>query len=103
MRRLGAPLLQCLSVVLALVAASPGNASGGTSGALLAVFAILAVATVAAASVREVLGTLVALLLGSVRPQPLAAPELALSIRQSVPDAPGKPHARAPGRALAVA
>ncbi|KGJ75693.1 hypothetical protein GY21_09630 [Cryobacterium roopkundense] len=103
MRRLGVPLLQCLSVVLALGAASLETASGGGDGALLAVFALLAVATVAAASVREVLGTLVALLLGSVRPQPLAAPELALSIRQSVPDAPGKPQARAPGRALAVA
>lgn len=102
MRRPGVPLLQCLSVVLALGAAALGTASGA-DGALLAVFALLAVATVAAASVREVLGTLVALLLGSFRPQPLAAPELALSIRQSVPDAPGKPQARAPGRALAVA
>lgn len=69
----------------------------------VALLALVAASAVAAASVRQLIVALVALLRGSSTPRPHQRPGLALSIVQSVPDAPGKPLARAPGRFLAVA
>jgi len=96
-------LVRFFAALLGLSTLAP--ADGGVDGvfAVVALFAVIATAAVATASVRRLVGALVALLMGSVSVRPVQAPELAVSAGQSIPDAPGKPRPRAPARSPAVA
>lgn len=70
--------------------------------ALVALFTLCASA-VAGTGTRQVLAVLVMVLSSAPAPVARPYPELASQVGQSVPDAPGKPQPRAPGRALQVA
>ncbi|PXA68738.1 DUF6412 domain-containing protein [Cryobacterium arcticum] len=71
--------------------------------ALVALFTLCASAVAVTGAAQQVLAILVMVLTGSPTPVARAYPELASQVGQSVPDAPGKPQPRAPGRALPVA
>ncbi|MBX0299333.1 hypothetical protein K2F54_05005 [Cryobacterium sp. 1639] len=71
--------------------------------ALAAIVSLCASATAVTGAAQQVLAVLVMVLTGAPRPGARPHPELASQVGQSVPDAPGKPQPRAPGRALPVA
>ena len=71
--------------------------------AVAALFTLCASAVAVAGAAQQVLAILVMVLTGAPTPAARPYPELASQVGQSVPDAPGKPQPRAPGRALPVA
>lgn len=113
-----APATARLSVALGLGALTLGALSAGAlsvgalslSGrgfgellALAALFSLCASAVAVTGAAQQVLAMLVMVLTGAPTPAARPYPELASQVGQSVPDAPGKPQPRAPGRALPVA
>lgn len=100
-----------LSVALGLgagagfsLAALPlGSRGFGEFLALAALFTLCASALAVTGAAQQVLAILVMVLSGAGTPVARPYPELASQVGQSVPDAPGKPQPRAPGRALPVA
>ncbi|MGY4858150.1 DUF6412 domain-containing protein [Cryobacterium sp. AP23] len=106
-----APATARLSVALAAVsvgtlsiaAQSLGGRGFGELLALAALFSLCATAVAVTGAAQQVLAMLVMVLTGAPTPVARPYPELASQVGQSVPDAPGKPQPRAPGRALPVA
>ena len=80
-----------------------GGRGFGEVLALAALFTLAASAVAVTGAAQQVLAILVMLLTGAPTPVARPYPELASQVGQSVPDAPGKPQPRAPGRALPVA
>jgi hypothetical protein len=97
--RLSVALLSALS----LSALSLSGRGFGEVLALAALFTLCASAVYVTGAAQQVLAILVMVLSGSPTPVARPYPELASQVGQSVPDAPGKPQPRAPGRALPVA
>jgi hypothetical protein len=80
-----------------------GGRGFGEVLALAALFTLCASAVAVTGAAQQVLAMLVMVLTGAPTPVARPYPELASQVGQSVPDAPGKPQPRAPGRALPVA
>jgi hypothetical protein len=94
--RLSVALLSVTALVL-------GGRGFGEVLALAALFTLCASAVYVTGAAQQVLAILVMVLTGALTPVARPYPELASQVGQSVPDAPGKPQPRAPGRALPVA
>lgn len=92
-----------LGAGLALVALALGGRGFGEVLALTALVGLCASAVAVTGAARRVLAILVMVLAGAPTPVARPYPESASRVGQSVPDAPGKPQPRAPGRALPVA
>ena len=86
-----------------LGALSLGGRGFGELLALAALFTLAASAVAVTGASQQVLAMLVMVLTGAPTPVARPYPELASQVGQSVPDAPGKPQPRAPGRVLPVA
>ena len=80
-----------------------GGRGFGEVLALAALFTLCASAVAVTGAAQQVLAILVMVLSGAPTPVARPYPELASQVGQSVPDAPGKPQPRAPGRFLPVA
>jgi hypothetical protein len=80
-----------------------GGRGFGEVLALAALFTLCASAVAVTGAAQQVLAILVMVLAGAPTPVARPFPLLASQVGQSVPDAPGKPQPRAPGRALPVA
>jgi hypothetical protein len=80
-----------------------GGRGFGEVLALAALFTLCASAVAVTGAAQQVLAILVMVLSGAPTPVARPYPDLASQVGQSVPDAPGKPQPRAPGRSLRVA
>jgi hypothetical protein len=80
-----------------------GGRGFGEVLALAALFTLCASAVAVTGAAQQVLAILVMVLSGAPTPVARPYPDLASQVGQSVPDAPGKPQPRAPGRSLQVA
>jgi hypothetical protein len=101
--RLSVALGLSLGTGLGLDALLLGGRGFGEVLALAALFTLAASAVAVSGAAQQVLAILVMLLTGAPTPVARPYPELASQVGQSVPDAPGKPQPRAPGRLLPVA
>jgi hypothetical protein len=90
-------------VGFSLAALPLGGRGFGELLALAALFTLCASAVAVTGAAQQVLAILVMVLSGAPTPVARPYPELASQVGQGVPDAPGKPQPRAPGRALPVA
>lgn len=105
---LGALFAVLSGAALSWAAPTVGALSFGGRGfaellALAALVSLCASMVAVTGAAQQVLAILVMVLTGAPTPVARPYPELASQVGQSVPDAPGKPQPRAPGRALPVA
>jgi len=101
--RLSVALGLTLGAGFSLGALLLGGRGFGEVLALAALFTLSASAVAVTGAAQQVLAMLVMVLTGAPTPVARPYPELASQVGQSVPDAPGKPQPRAPGRTLPVA
>jgi hypothetical protein len=101
--RLSVGLAALAVTVLSVATPALGGRGFGELLALAALFSLCATAVAVTGAAQQVLAMLVMVLTGAPTSVARPYPELASQVGQSVPDAPGKPQPRAPGRALPVA